>query len=182
MISEKPEAGKDYNNLIKQAQQSVQALKQYTKAQDWYKAALESLSNFTQIKIQNDGSIQIFGYYQVIFDQDHLHINPPDVYIDDIIRREDEPLGTCIIEVIERILELQDFQKIAQQLGCQIITNESAPLIQIQGLPCPDPPIFSLIGYQIHPLVQWGTINVEQFNSQSSSVSMLQRIRNCLSN
>lgn len=175
MVVEKPDLGKDYNGLIKLAKDTLVSLKESTKSQNWFKAAYQCLSRFSEISIQNEGSILLFGQYTLTLVGDKFDLSPPDVYIGDISSAE-EQLGFCISEIMERILALRDFQSLSQQLNAKLIVNPDAPLIQLQGIGGSDGPIFALIGYKIHPLVEWGDVDITKFNSQSPSISMLQRI------
>lgn len=149
---------------IKMAEEEIAHLDEVAEASEWYKAAYSKLSKFTGIEINDDGSIQIFGTHKVDFTNDQVILDPPSVAVNDLDPLQ-EPHNVIISEIIERIASLRDMRDIAQKLNWKIDVGNDAPIVFLHSPQTQSPAIFALIGTPIHPLVKWGNVNVDEFNT-----------------
>lgn len=168
------------DQLTKNAQEELSHLEEVAKSNEWYKAAYSKLSSFTGIEINDDNSIQIFGTHRVEFtSSDQVILTPDSVSVSDLDPSK-EPHNIIISEIIERIAAFRDMKDLAQKLNWEIDSSQDAPIVFLhppQGATQTKPPaIFALIGMNIHPLVKWGNVNVDEFNSMNGK-SMLDKMK-----
>lgn len=168
------------DQLTKSAQEELSHLEQASKENEWYKAAYAKLSSFTGITINDDNSIQIFGTHRVAFtSDDHVILDPPSVSVSDLDPSQ-EPHNIIISEIIERLASLRDMKDLAKKLNWEIDSSSDAPIVFLHPPPGVTktqlPATFALIGYNVHPLIKWGDVNVDEFNSMEGK-SMYEKMK-----
>lgn len=156
----------DVDELVNLAQSELNQLDEISKAGKWYQAAYKKLSEFTGIEVINENTLKLFGQYEIAIFKNTIQIVPNDVYIDDIDPSQ-ELIGVCVSEIIERISALSDFKEISRKLEWNLNIYDDAPIVELTNPLSPNKKaLFALIGYEIHPLIEWGNIDVEEFNNK----------------
>ena len=167
------------DQMIKDAQTELEHLEESNKSNDWYKAAYQKLSKFTGIEINDDETIKLLGSHTISIQNETIIMNPNDVFIGDL-HLGTVPLSVRISEIIERISALRDLKNLAQKLGWTIDVSNSAPIASLhppRGITkSSSPAIFALIGCGSHPLIKWGNININEFNSDQNH-SLFEKIK-----
>lgn len=168
------------DQLTKIAQEELSSLEEQAKENEWYRAAYEKLSNFTGIKINDDNTIQILGTHTVEFTSGgQIILSPASVYVGDL-DPSNEPHNIIISEIIERLASYRDMKDLSKQLNWEIDSCQEAPIVFLhppQGsTKTQRPATFALIGMNIHPLIEWGNVNVDEFNSKECK-SMYEKMK-----
>ncbi|KAH0786713.1 hypothetical protein GPJ56_009345 [Histomonas meleagridis] len=155
---------------MKLAQEELGHLNDLNKANEWYEAAYNKLSKFTGIEIIDENTLRLLGQYDIRIYNNSIQIIPGDIYIEDIDPSQ-STIGVCISEIIERIAALNDFKEITQKLGWNMSIMNDAPIVELSPPLNPNnKALFALIGYETHPLIEWGNVNVEEFNNRNQSL------------
>lgn len=160
----------DVDDLVSLAQSELNKLDEISKAGKWYQSAYKKLSEFTRIEVINENTLKLFGQYEVTIFKNTIQIVPNDIYIEDIDPSQ-ELTSICISEIIERISALNDFRVISRKLEWNLKIYDDAPIVELTNPLSPNnKALFALIGYETHPLIEWGNVDVEEFNNKKQSL------------
>lgn len=170
--------GSNIDELLKMVMEELAEADRISKSQEWYDRAYAKLSEFTGIEVAEDGTVRVLGTHIVQFTANSVHIDPPDVFVGDLDPFESSN-GVCVSEIIERLAALKDMRNIADTLGYRLETCNDAPLVALFPPSADTPAIFALIGHKQHPLVEWGNVNVDAFNSNEQP--MMDKVRKLFS-
>jgi hypothetical protein len=151
------------DELLRLAQEELNHLESSSADYGWYQDAYHKLSEFTGIEVGSDNTIRLLGTHFVSFSDSSVRIDPDDVFVGDLNPSTSSP-GVCISEVIERLTSLNDLRSVAQSLGWRLEIQRNAPMVSLFPSNGSPPALFALIGYQEHPLVEWGMVDVDEFN------------------
>jgi hypothetical protein len=159
-------ARRDRSNLgelMRLAQEELSHLEAVAKTHGWYEDAYQRLSDFTGVAVDADGAIRLLGTHVIRFDTHEVIIDPPSVFVGDL-----DPFlssnAICISEVIERIAALRDMERVVRELAWEMEVDRNAPIVSLFPPNTGIPAVFALIGYLEHPLVEWGNVDVDEFN------------------
>jgi hypothetical protein len=155
--------GSDLDELMRLAGEELAQLEAVAQTHGWYEDAYRRLSEFTGVAIGEDGSIRLLGTHTMKFAPNAVSIDPPSVFVGDLDPGESSD-AICISEVMERIAALNNLAGAAKALGWEIEGNRDAPIARLFPPGSGVPAVFALIGYQEHPLVEWGGVDPEEFN------------------
>lgn len=150
----------------REGEEEIKRLEQESKENDWYKQAYAKLSKFTDIQILDDNSIEICGNHRItVTEQNQIVLTPPDIPINDLDPLS-EPMNVIVSEIVERIAALKSLTELANRLQWNITCNSEAPVVALQPNSSSTPPaLFALMGMNVYPLIQWGKIDVNEFNT-----------------
>jgi hypothetical protein len=155
--------GADVDELIRLADEELAQLETVATTHGWYESAYRRLSEFSGIRIDEDGTIRLLETHKISFAQSSVSIDPPSVFVGDLDPSESSN-AVCISEVIERIAAFNNLTGVARQIGWEVEVGRDAPIVMLFPSASAVPAMFALIGYQEHPLVEWGSVDPEEFN------------------
>jgi hypothetical protein len=162
--------GSDLAELMRLAQEELANLESVTKTHGWYEDAYRRLSEFAGIEIDADGAVRLLGTHRITFAATSVAIDPASVFVGDL-----DPSASsnaiCVSEVIERLAALRDMRAVAEELGWECEVERGAPMVALHAPDSDFPAVFALIGYQDHPLVEWGNVDVETFNATAQPLA-----------
>lgn len=150
----------DYDELMKLYQQEAENLKNMKGAYEWYNIALQKLSSFTGIVVISPYEFKLLDSYILVVGKE-LQLTPPDVYIKDL---GSDDLKTSMSIIIERLTALQKLKDIAASLKWNIKVNMESPTVVLTP-PGHISAVVVLMGFDTYPLLEWGNIDVEEFNN-----------------
>jgi hypothetical protein len=155
--------GANVEELLRLAQEELAELEAVSANYGWYEEAYKKLSGYTGIEIGSDHTIRVLETHWVRITGDSLEIDPPEVFVGDLDLSTSSP-GVCVSEIIERLSALKDMRAVGRELGWRLEIEDNAPVVSLFPPAGGPPAMFALIGYQEHPLIEWGEVNVDEFN------------------
>jgi hypothetical protein len=162
------------DDLARMTNEELSHLEDVTRTHAWYEDAYHRLSDFTGVAIEADNSVRLLGTHKIQFSEHGVALDPPTVFVGDLDPSESST-AICISEVIERIAALNDMESAARQLAWEIEVDHGAPIVSLFPPETGIPAVFALVGYLEHPLVEWGSIDVDEFNGMAQP--LLEKLR-----
>jgi hypothetical protein len=166
--------GPDLAELARLAQEELAGLDAVARTHGWYEEAYRRLSEFAGVAIDADGAVRLLGTHRIAFAPAAVAIDPPTVFVADLDPSASSH-AVCVSEVIERLAALADMRAVADELGWACEVERGAPIVALRAPGSDAPAVFALIGYQDHPLVEWGNVDVEAFNAAAQP--LVEKIR-----
>jgi hypothetical protein len=166
-------SSENYDSLVEMCKEEFRKLEEMQKEYDWYNSAYKKLSDFTGLQVINEEehSFKLLDKYELIINEDSVKLTGNNVYVDDL-NPSTSSNGVCVAQVFERLYALEDMQKCAKSLGWYLVINKDAPICTLTpqsnfDLP---PALVALVGSGSHPLIEWGDVDPEEFNSIEGSM------------
>jgi len=167
-------SGKNINDIGRLAQEEMENINKTMNAYDWYDSAYKKLSEFSGIHIIDNNTIQVLGTHNVFYTSNSIRVEPSDIYIGDLDVSE-EDLRLCVSTIIERLNALKNLKDIALKLNMNLEQEFDAPVVKLVPKNGKATAVFALMGYDNHPLIEWGSIDINEFND--SKMPLIEKIR-----